>query len=61
MNVSVTTRTLTDGSRVWAVVFVDGSTKAVINCENRRAALSLQLALHAHALDASIEAHKEDV
>ena len=54
METSVVHRKLTDGSIVYAVVFVDGSQAARIECVDKAAAVELQTAFTRHASYAEI-------
>lgn len=54
METSIHEETLTDGSIVYAVAFVDGSATAYIDCYDQKAAVALSLAMADHACDANI-------
>ncbi len=58
METSVVETKLSDGSSVFAVVFVDGAEKAVINAADENSAYRLQTAFALNALDAVIEPHR---
>ena len=45
METSIVETVLTDGSKVYDVVFVDGSLKASINCPDQLTALDIQSAM----------------
>lgn len=54
METSIIERKLTDGSKTYAVVFVEGSARVDIECEDRRHASQLAEAFHAFALYAIV-------
>ena len=55
MESTIVTTTLTDGSEVFSVVFVDGSQKVVISALDKMSAMDIQTALDASALCATID------
>lgn len=58
METSVVESKLSDGSSVFAVVFVDGSEKAVIGALDENSAYRLQTAFKLNAAFATIETHR---
>lgn len=58
METSVVESTLTDGSKVYAVVFVDGAQKAVIECVDENSAYRLQNMFQLCACYAVIDPHR---
>ncbi len=55
MQTSIVESVLPDGSKSYAVVFVDGSQKAVITAYDRSAAIQLSFNFSRYALSATID------
>lgn len=54
METSIREETLTDGSKVYSVAFVDGSATVNIDCYDKPAAIALSMAIADYACDASV-------
>lgn len=58
MKTSIVTSTLTDGSKVYAVVFVDGSLAASMHCNDEKSADLLQTCIEACVAHGTIEPNR---
>lgn len=57
METSVVSSKLSDGSKAWAVLFIDGSTAVRIECVDKASAYRLQLSFDLNASYTAIDTH----